>query len=56
MATTEEKLDSVLKSLEAIKKENADGQKDLKQKLEKLEKDVSEEATQRVVKRLKEDT
>ena len=27
MATTEEKLDSVLKSLEAIKKENADGQK-----------------------------
>ena len=58
MTTAEEKLDSVLKSLEAIKQENADGQKDLRRRLEKLEKDMSsgqEEATQRVVKRLKED-
>ena len=55
MTTAEEKLDSVLKSLE---QENADGQKDLRRRLEKLEKDMSsgqEEATQRVVKRLKED-
>ena len=58
MSATEEKLDSILKSLEAIKKENTDGQKYLRQKLEKLEKDAAlgqEEVTQRVVKQLKED-
>ena len=58
MSTTEEKLDSVLASLRAIKQENSDGQKELKRRLDKLERDVAlgqEDATQRVVKRLKED-
>ena len=58
MTTSGEKLDSVLNSLEIIKQENAESQKDLRRRLEKLEKDVSsgqEQATQRVVKRLKED-
>ena len=42
----------------AIKQKNSDGQKELKQRLDKLERDVAlgqEDATQRVVKRLKED-
>ena len=58
MSTTEEKLDSVLASLKDIKQENSDGQKELKRRLDKLERDVAsgqEDATQRVVKRLKED-
>ena len=55
---TEEKLDALLKSVEALKQEQLDGQRDLRKRLEHLEKEVSsgqEEATQRVVKRLKED-
>ena len=58
MSTTEEKLDSVLASLKDIKQENSDGQKELKRRLDKLERDAAsgqEDATQRVVKRLKED-
>ena len=58
MATTEEKLDAVLKSLESLKEEHKGGQLDLRRRIEQLEKDVmsgQEEATQRVVKRLKED-
>ena len=59
MSTTEEKLDSILKSPADIKQEHAaDGQRDLRQKLEKLEKEVAtgqEDTTQRVVKWLKED-
>ena len=58
MSTPDEKLDSVLNSLEFIKQGNADSQKDLRRRLEKLEKDMSsgqEKVTQRVVKRLKED-
>ena len=58
MSTTEEKLDSILKLLADIKQEHADGQRDLRPKLEKLEKEVAtgqEDATQQVVKQLKED-
>ena len=56
MATTEEKLDAVLKSLESLKEEHKGGQLDLRRWIEQLEKDVTsgqEEATQRIVKRLK---
>ena len=53
-----EKLDAVLKLIDAIKQEHADGQRSLRRKLEQLEQEVAlgqEEATQWVVKRLKED-
>ena len=54
----EEKLDAVLKSLDALKQEHKDGQEDFRQKIDKFEKDVTfgqEEAMQCVVKCLKED-
>ena len=50
---TEEKLDAKLKSVEVLKQEQLDGQRDLRKRLDHLEKEVSsgqEEATQRVVK------
>ena len=55
---TEEKLDALLKSVESLKKDQSEGQQDLRKRLEHLEREVAsgqEDATQRVVKRLKED-
>ena len=55
---TEEKLDALLKSVETLQKEQSDGQRDLRKRLDHLEREVftrQEDATQRVVKRLKED-
>ena len=57
MSTTEEKLDNVLKALDSIKQEHNEGQRDLRRKLDRLEREVAsgQDATQKVVKRLKED-
>ena len=55
MTTPDEKLDSILNSLEIIRQENADSQKDLKRRLEKDMSLGQEKSTQQVVKRLKED-
>lgn len=48
----------MLKLLDTMKQEHIEGQRDLRRKLEQLQKEVAtgqEDATQRVVKRLKED-
>ena len=55
---TEEKLDALLKSVESLKKDQSEGQRDLRKRLDHLEREVAsgqEDATQRVIKRLKED-
>lgn len=55
---SEEKLDALLKSVESLKKDQSEGQRDLQKRLDHLEREVAsgqEDATQRVVKRLKED-
>ena len=55
---TEERLDALLKSVEALQKEQSEGQRDLRKRMEHLKKEVStgqEDTTQRVVKHLKED-
>ena len=55
---TEEKLDTLLKSVDALTQEHVEGQRDLRKRPEHLEKEVAtgqEDATQWVVKRLKED-
>ena len=54
----EEKLDALLQSVDNLKKTQAGDQEDLRRRLDQLEKDVAvgqEEATQRVIKKLKED-
>ena len=54
----EEKIDEILESLKTLKKSQDDGQNVIKRRLDQLEMDVAagqENATQRVVKRLKED-
>jgi len=58
MSMMEEKLDNILKLLDTIKQENAEGQRDLRQKLEQLKWEVAlgqEDTKQKVMKRLKED-
>ena len=55
---TEENLDALLKSVDSLKQEHAEAQRDLRKRLEHLEKEVvtgQENVTQRVVKRLEED-
>ena len=54
----EEKLDTLLQSVDNLKKIQAGDWQDLRRRLDQLEKDVAvgqEEATYRVVKKLKED-
>ena len=54
----EEKINSLLTSVAVLKEEHAQGQRDLRKRLEHLEREVAsgqEDSTQRVVKRLKED-
>jgi len=54
----EERLDNILKLLDVIKKDNTEGQRDLRWKLKRLKREFAlgqEDTTQRVVKRLNED-
>ena len=54
----DEKMDEILKSLRSLKESQEEGQTTIKRRLDQLEKDVAvgqEDATQRVVKRLRED-
>jgi len=54
----EEKMNEILQSLQTLKQSQEDGQNVIKRRLDQLEKDVAvghENATQRVVKKLKED-
>jgi len=41
MSMMEEKLDNIFKLLDAIKQENAEGQRSLRRKLERLEQEVT---------------
>ena len=52
---TEEKLDTLPKSMETLQKEQTNGQHDLRKWLEREVTTGQEDATQRVVKYLKED-
>ena len=54
----EEKIDTLIKSVDNLKETQAGDQQDLRRRLDQLEKDMAagqEETTQRVVKKLKED-
>ena len=54
----EEKLDTLIASMDVIKQTQFSDQQDLRKRLDRLEKDVAvrqEEVTERVVKKLKED-
>ena len=54
---TKEKLDALLKSMETLQKEQINGQRNLRKRLDHLEREVvtgQEDATERVVKHLKE--
>ena len=54
----EDKINEILESLKTLKKSQDDGQNVIKRRLDQLEMDVAagqENATQRVVKKLKED-
>ena len=54
----EEKLDVLINSVNSLKETQAGDQRDLRKRLDQLEKDMAvgqEDATQRVVKKLKED-
>ena len=56
MATTEEKLDALLRSVEALKKSQDENQEATSLKLSQLEADVAaghEESTERLVKRMR---
>ena len=56
MATTEEKLDALLRSVESLKKAQNESQEAMSRKLSQLETDVAarhEESTQRLIKRMK---
>ena len=54
----EEKIDALIKSVDNLKQTQAGDQQDLRRRLDQLEKDMAtgqKEATQRVIKKLKED-
>ena len=54
----EEKIDALIASVDNLKRTQAGDQQDLRRRLDQMEKDMAigqEEATQRVVKKLKED-